>query len=590
MKKVIFFLSIFWYLQNAHAVQIRYTLDFSKAATHYISVTMYVSEWEGDSMIVKLPVWMPGSYMVREYSKNMESVTALSGGNPTKVTKIRKNGWKVDTRGANTVTVTYLYYANELSIRHTYTDESFAFIMPGTICCFVEGFTLQPCTVSITPLPEWKKITTPLNQVGTKPMEVFAPNYDELVDSPIEVGNHQIIEFEAAGIPHEFAIYGNVNIDKNKLVRDTRKIVNACTNVFGENPCKRYVFFSFHYPGGGGGLEHKNSCTLGGNTETFSKETSYRSYLSLVAHEYFHLWNVKRLRPVPLDKFDYDNETYCELLWFAEGFTAYYDDLITYRCEFIKQEEYLRTIEGSLSYIVHTPGNQVQTLDESSFDAWIKYYRPNENSPNSTISYYTKGSMVGLMLDLEIIQRTEGTKNLDTLMRYMYSIYSTQQEKPFTYENVVSAANTVTGTDMSAFFKRWINQSGAEPIASYFEQFGLEYKQTVDSALSWTLGIKGNAVKQGFGVSSVVRNSEAFNKGITAGDIIIYFDGVNTPEKIDSIVKRSENLIFETHVFRRGQTIKLKLEKKFQPVYQIAFAPTKKKNKTVEMWLKKEDE
>ncbi|MBK8846687.1 MAG: M61 family metallopeptidase [Bacteroidetes bacterium] len=589
MKRIIVSTMLFLLAHMAYGIKIRYSLDFAKAATHYISVTMHVTEWAGDSMIIKLPVWMPGSYMVREYSKNIESVAAQVGGKATKVTKVRKNGWKIDTRGANTVTVTYLYYANELNIRQTHTDEGHAFIMPGTICCFVEGFINQPCTLAIVPLSDWKNLSTALEQIANTRFEVVAMDYDELVDSPVEVGNHQVIQFEAQGIPHEFAIYGNVNPDKDKLVRDTRKIIKACTNVFGENPCKRYVFFSHHYPGAGGGLEHKNSCTLAGSTEIFSKDDLYRGHLNLIAHEYFHLWNVKRLRPEPLGPFDYDNENYCELLWFAEGFTAYYDDLITYRCGLVKQDDYLKTVSGSLSYLIHTPGNDVQSLDESGFDAWIKYYRANENSPNSTVSYYTKGGMVGLLLDLEIISRTQGLKNLDTLMRYMYTIYSKQLDKPFSYSDVIAAANTITGTNMSSFFDKWITSTGAVPTASYFDQFGILYKQTIDSALSWTLGIKGNAVRQGFAVTGVTRNSEGFNKGITAGDIIIYFDGVGGPEKIDSLVKVSTNLTFETHVFRRGQTIKLKLEKKFQAVYQIALEPIKKRDKYFDLWLQKED-
>ncbi len=568
------------------ALGIKYSLNFNDAQTHYINVSMRITDINESQLLLKIPVWTPGSYMLREFSKNIESVQAFAGKTNIEIIKTRKNTWQINTTNKKEILVTYSYYANELTVRTCHTDAEHAFINPSNICMYIDGHVDVPSTIEINPYSNWNKISTPLAQVGDNQWTRTATNYDELADSPIEMGNHQTIMFNYDDAEHEIAIFGDVKCDEKKVVNDFKKIIKECVNVFGELPYKRYVFFSQHFAGGGGGLEHKNSCSLQSGINTFDSLSSYKGYLGLVAHEYFHCWNVKRLRPAPLGPFDYDNENYTQLLWIAEGFTAYYDDLLTYRAGFLTEEEYTKAFAGSVSYVLHVPGNNVQSLAESSFDAWIKYYRPNENSQNATISYYTKGSVVAWMLDLEIIKNTKGKKCLDDLMRLMYNKYFKELDRAFTFEDFLQEVNTLVGKDMSPFFEKYVFAASATPDIEELKQGGINLIVTLDSSLSFGSGIKTSGTQGYTKVTSVNRNSAAWQAGINSDDFITQINKVTVKNNFDSLYN-AQPIGSEINftLIRRNHLTSVFATKKMLPVYQVKILPYRENKLYYYKWL-----
>mgnify|MGYP006234023825 CR=1 FL=1 len=393
--------------------EVNYKLKMERPQNHYFQVEMTVNDVEKEEVIVKLPVWSPGSYLVREFSKNLDLVTAVDDkGKALEVKKISKNAWKVSKSKGADFTVKYEVYAFELTVRTSFLDLTHGFVSGPSVFMYVDGLKEKSGNLEIYPYEGFSKITTALPKAGESVASdgsttyTYA-DYDQLVDCPIEIGNQVEFDFDAAGVKHHVGIYGAGNFSIKDLKRDMAKIIEAATDVFGQNPNKDYTFIIHNVTNGQGGLEHVNSTTLSVNRFTYSGN-EYRNFLSLFAHEYFHLWNVKRIRPVELGPFDYDNENYTSLLWVMEGFTSYYDELLLLRAGYYSKEEYLRKLFGTLNYVEGSPGARVQPVAHASFDAWIKAYRPNENSRNTTISYYSKGSVIAAILDAKIITRYKG--------------------------------------------------------------------------------------------------------------------------------------------------------------------------------------
>jgi predicted metalloprotease with PDZ domain len=510
----------------AKAVEINYTVSFPQPQTHYADVIMQMDGCSSEYLDVKMPVWIPGSYMIREFPRFVDVFEAFDkNGRALATEKVDKNTWRVQSSGKASIKVHYQVYAFELSVRTSFVDEEHAFLNGSSIFMFVEEYLKKPVTVTIVPSPSWKVISVALDRVNeSNPWKLKADNYDELVDAPFEIGNHLVFSFVAAGLPHEVAMYGEGNFDVDRLKKDMARIVEECTAVFGNHPCKKYVFFIHNLINGGGGLEHKNSTSIQAGKWGYTNPSSYVGFLSLVAHEYFHLWNVKRLRPVPLGPFNYSEENYTNLLWLAEGFTAYYDDMIVYRCGFTDEAEYLRTIAGSMSYCNNQMGAAYQSLAESSMDAWIKYYRSYENSSNASVSYYTKGSVVGALLDMEIISATNGSKSLDDFMKAMYEEYYLKNDKAFTQTDVMKMVEKLTGKNMDSFFKETVNSTLPLPMDKVVAGLGLSLEDLNKKTTTTFSGINSSASGGKLTVTSIVRNSPAWTSGINVNDELIAID------------------------------------------------------------------
>ncbi|MDZ7936574.1 MAG: hypothetical protein U5M51_16765 [Emticicia sp.] len=350
-----------------------------KPQTHYFDVEMKLSNFDAKTkqqgfLDLKMAVWTPGSYLIREYAKNVESFSVSSDSKAVKSDKINKNTWRVRLlAGINEATVKYRVYANELTVRTSFIDDSHGYINPACVFMYVNDWRQVSSTINIKPYKNWNTISTALKSLGNNTFE--AANLDELIDSPIEIGTQKVLTFELKGIPHKIAMYGEVKMDEAKVTTDFKKVCETAMSVVGEHPCKDYTFLIHNLAIGGGGLEHLNSTTCQTSRMTYSNDRMYQGFMSLIAHEYFHLWNVKRIRPKALGPFDYENENYTHLLWFSEGCTSFYQSYILRRANMMTPEEYLTKYAAEINTIENQPGNQVQSATESSWDAWIKYYR-----------------------------------------------------------------------------------------------------------------------------------------------------------------------------------------------------------------------
>ena len=509
----------------ADAVQISYTVTFPEAQAHYADIEMNIYGLKQSTLDLKMPVWTPGSYLIREFAKNIESFSASSDGKVLPAPKISKNCWRINTEGLPAVTVKYRVYCFEVSVRTSFVDASYGFLSTTGIFIYPDKMLHQPSTIHIVPYKGWAKVSTSLDEVNGDPFTRYSPNYDILFDSPIEVGNQDVFYFDAAGVKYEVCMVGGGNYDKERLKVDMAKIVEQETAVYGENPNKHYVFIVHNYYRGGGGLEHLSSTTLGASRDGYSSEAGYRNFLSLVAHEHFHLWNVKRLRPIVLGPFDYDAENYTTDLWIAEGFTAYYQNLILRHANMYPPDIFLASVAGDIDMLENQPGTKIQSLAESSFDAWIKAYRPNENSINSTISYYTKGAIVGMLLDLEIINDSKEKYSLDDVMKYMYNTYYKQKKRGYTDAEFKQGFEKFAGRALDGFYNDYVY--GLTPIGynKYLGYAGYKLTDELANSNDPTLGINianNNGKKI---VNGILRGSAAWIAGINVNDELTAIDG-----------------------------------------------------------------
>jgi predicted metalloprotease with PDZ domain len=532
---------------SGYAIEVNYKISTPNPHTHYVQVEMEVTNFKGSEMDVKMPVWAPGSYLVREFAKSVEGFKAHTGSKELEVKKVNKNTWRIYKGKKDKATIKYKVYAFELSVRTSYVDVDHAYFNGTSVFMYVKDELDASGILTIVPYQNWKKVNTGLAKKDGSEWVRSYPNYDILVDSPIEIGNQLTFDFMAAGVKHTVAMFGEGNFDIEKLKKDMARIVETTTDIFGFNPNKEYTFIIHNLTNGSGGLEHLNSTTLQVNRWTY-EGSKYEGFLSLVAHEYFHLWNVKRIRPINLGPFNYDGENYTPLLWIMEGFTSYYDELILQRSGDYSKDTYLRKMAGTATRVENQPGNKVLPVAESSLDAWVKLYRPNENSYNTTISYYSKGSLVAMILDLEIINSTNAEKSLDDVLIYLYKEYYEKKGRGFTPEEARTAIEHVAGKKLDEIFDRYINGTETIDYAKYFGYAGLN---VVDANASKNKASFGVFTKKEDGkliVSTVVRNTTAYEGKISVNDEIIAINGMR-------VTKSSLSSVFD--MFAVGEEIEV---------------------------------
>ncbi|WP_234733857.1 M61 family metallopeptidase [Tellurirhabdus bombi] len=578
---------------------IDYTLSMPQPQTHFFEVEMRLSGIDAATNVkkngyvdVKMPVWTPGSYLIREYAKNVEGFQATANGQPVRSEKIRKNTWRIYTN-QEAISILYKVYAYELSVRTSFLDNSHGYLNGASIFLYVDPLRSIPHRVTINPYRDWKNIATGLKKVPNQANTFEASDYDILVDSPIEIGNHRTLSFTAANVPHTVAMYGETTYDEKKVAADMKKVCETATAVFGEHPCQDYTFLVHHTPTGGGGLEHLNSTTLQVRRDAYQKEGTYRNFLSLVAHEYFHLWNVKRLRPKALGPFDYENENYTTQLWVSEGITSFYQNYLLRKANFIEPDTYVKMVAREITDIENQPGIAVQSVAESSFDAWIKGYRPNENSVNSTISYYDKGSVLGSLLNLEILASTKGQKNLDDLMRFMYDEYFKKQKRGFTDNEFQQAAEKIAGRKLTDFFQKYVFSTAPIDYNYFFRPVGLELANMSGAKNDAYLGAITPTTRRADNrqiILAVRRDSPAWNDGLNVGDEILSINGSPVGNDLNAqIASFKPGDTIEVAVNRTGlrQTIKVKLSNNPLVNYQLLSVqnPTAEQKSLYAKWL-----
>jgi predicted metalloprotease with PDZ domain len=545
-----FAVSFFTLQSNTFSQKISYSLSFPAPHTHYGKVLMQVNEAKGQEAVLLMPVWAPGSYLVREFAKNMENCLAKDlKGNLLPMKKLSKNEWQITLPADKSFTFEYDLYAFEMSVRTNFIDESHAYLNPVAAFPLLKGAENKAGLLRIEPFAAWKKISTALEKDNNADFLRKFNNYDELADSPIEIGNHEIFEFTSAGVPHTVAVYGEMPLfdAKQFFTEDFKKITETCTAIFGKNPCQSYTFIVHNLENGSGGLEHKNSTTLQVKRNAYLSESGRIGVLSLAAHEYFHLWNVKRLRPAGIGPFDYSKENYTSLLWFSEGITSYFDELLLYNAGFMSLETLLDGFFSKVNTAEKRPGNKVHSLADASFDAWIKFYRPNENSFNSTCSYYEKGALAGFLLDLEIARRTAGQKNLSGLMRLLYEEFFEKKDTGFTENDLLRVVNAYTQSDLSDFFALCINGTGQPDYEKLFEPAGIGVKKVNIRKKNWGAQLKDENGK--IVIATLSRETLLYHAGLSVQDEIVAVNGF----RLKSI---SEWLFWENN-FKEGEKCKI---------------------------------
>ena len=576
MRRILLFFSMVFMTSSTLIAQehIKFEVSFKEPQAHYVEVSMHISNLKRDYVDLRMPVWSPGSYLIREYPKNVEGFSARANGEEVASEKTNKNTWRVHTKGQSTIEVSYRVYAFEVSVRTSFVDASHAFLSPTGVFMFIDEQLDLPAEVEVKPYGQWASISTGLPKVEGKSNTFYAENFDILFDSPIEVGNQDIFYFNAAGVQYEVAMVGGGNYDKEKLKKDMATIVEAQTAIYGENPNERYVFIVHNYHSGGGGLEHLNSTVLGASRFAYNTGQGYKSFLGLVAHEHFHLWNVKRLRPENIGPFDYSVENYTPNLWISEGFTAYYDNHTLRRCGFYRQKEYLDVLANDIASVENRPGNLVQPLSSSSFDAWIKQYRPDENSYNTTVTYYTKGAIIAMLLDLGILDATKGEKRLDDVMKAMYNKYYLDENRGFTRAEFEAMVAQVAGVSLSDVFA-YVDVATPIDYNKYLNLAGLQLVGVSASTQGTTIGMRVSTRDGRAYVSTVYRGGGAWDGGLNVGDELIAIDGFRVQdyrsdiERVLADAKLGSTLEFL--ISRDGRMMELSIEvrKETQKSYVI---------------------
>jgi predicted metalloprotease with PDZ domain len=507
---------------------IRYTVSFPAPHTHYVEVEASVPTDGRAQIDLMMAVWTPGSYMVREYARHVEAFTAR---NPARallpIEKTRKNRWRVTTSGVATVWLRYRVYAHEMSVRTNWVDEEFALLNGApTFITLLESPSRRRHEVRILLPPRWSKSFSGM-AAGPGENTYVAADYDTLVDSPILAGTPSVYEFAAGGKPHylvDFREWGVWN--GPQAVQDLAKAAGAAARFWGDVPFDRYYFFNI-IGAPVNALEHKNSTVLNVPREATATRAGHLQWLSTAAHEYFHAWNVKRLRPAELGPFDYENEVYTKALWFAEGITDYYADLLLSRGGVATRDEYLDALSAQIRSLQTTPGRLEQSAEMASFDAWIKYYRQDENTANSAISYYVKGAVIGFVLDAKLRRMTNGAKSLDDVMRLMYTRFS--HDRGFSSDDIRGTIVEVAGGAHEREIRDWLErvlETTAElDYSEALEWFGLRMTTPPEAPKAW-LGVatRTDANQRTF-VGEVRRGSPAFAAGVSSGDEVIDLNG-----------------------------------------------------------------
>jgi len=516
-------------MKNLSSSQFNYRLSIPEPENHLLEVELAIADWQGEFIDLKLPVWTPGSYLVREYAKHLQDFEATDAmGHPLSWQKISKNHWQVkcarnsDHSQDTTIKIRYRLFCNELTVRTNHIDRTHAFLTGAAVFMYVTEHQQQSYTVEIGEIQENWQIATALPAIENATHTFYAKDFDTLVDSPFEIGMHQRYEFTVLDKPHSFVVWGQHNADMQRVVKDTVAIVAVEAEIFGGLPYDRYDFI-LHAGNGFGGLEHKNSTVLLYNRLNFRKEESYLQFMNLVAHEFFHTWNVKRIRPQALEKFDYDNENYTSSLWFSEGTTSYYDQIFPLRAGLYDAKHYLKLVSKAIARLQTTFGRNVQSLYDSSFDTWIKLYRPDPNTHNNQISYYLKGELVSMLLDLLIRSQTNNRRSLDQVMQIMWERFG-KEEIGFSEGELHEVIETVAGADLSNFWNDYLYGTKELDYNYYLEPFGLELRTSRQD-----IPFTGMTLKTKNGLAEVEKvefGSPAQKAGLSTGDIVIAIAGI----------------------------------------------------------------
>ncbi|MGO1159231.1 M61 family metallopeptidase [Acinetobacter lwoffii] len=541
---------------------LHYQIEFDDYRQHLIHVT--VRFLADPTQVLSLPTWIPGSYLIREFSKHIEAVKAYDeDGRQLQIQKFEKNKWRLFNTDHELITVEYDVYAYDLSVRGAYVDQNRLYVNPACACLGLEGQENKEIELEIF-LPDELKHFQLASGMKAKSLvrgrfTLKAKNYAELIDAPFELAEQTRFSFEANGIPHEFVVSGKHAMNAARMQQDIEKICATEISMFGSAPFTDYTFMTMATGNSYGGLEHPNSTSLISPRDDLPKANEpeepskdYQRFLGLCSHEYFHSWLVKFIRPENFVNYDLNREGYTSLLWIFEGFTSYYDDLILLRSGVINQESYITLLKAQIDRYLQNPGRAIQSVSESSFDAWVKFYRQDENSNNAGTSYYNKGCLVALCLDLGLHLRGS---SLDAVMRRLYE--NAQKGVQVHERTIFELCKELTGDDWSEQINHLINTKDELPLDQLFPEFGMAYSLKNDKSLPF--GLKLADKPEGVLVQSARREGAAVLAGLSANDVIIAIDGLKATTKlVESYAKQQGT--FTVYAFRRDELMTFEVQ------------------------------
>ncbi|MDR2111810.1 MAG: PDZ domain-containing protein, partial [Candidatus Accumulibacter sp.] len=554
---------------------IHYAIRPAHPAAHRFTVSCTVAAPDPAGQRFALPAWIPGSYLIRDFARHIVAIHADAGGKSVRLDKLDKHTWRAaPVRKGAALTVTCEIHAEDLSVRTAHLDSTHAFFNGANVFLRVFGQESLPCLVDLR-RPEgkdfaaWRVATSLPVAAGEKRCarrHAFglyrAENYDELIDHPVEMGSFTLIAFEACGIAHEIAVTGRHDCDPERLTADLRRVCEWQLRFFGEPaPMARYVFLVTVVGEAYGGLEHRASTALlcARNDLPYpgmkGLPEAYRTFLGLCSHEYFHAWNVKRIKPAAFTPYDLDRENYTTQLWAFEGITSYYDDLALLRSGVITLRDWLDLVSATIGKVMRVPGRLRQSLAESSFDAWSKFYRPDENTPNVVVSYYAKGALAALALDLTLRHGTRGRVSLDDVMRALWRRFG-QTGIGVGDDDIRLIAEELSGLDLERFFARTIHGTRDIPLPRLLAPFGI--RLTWEKARTPALGVKIEEKGGGVRLATVYDGGPAQRAGLSAGDILVAVDGLRvTVKNIDTLLgRRQPGDTLAIHAFRRDELMR----------------------------------
>jgi predicted metalloprotease with PDZ domain len=556
---------------------VEYTIVPIDPAAHLFGVSLTVRTPSAEGQLFSLPAWIPGSYMIREFARNIVRIQAQSGGRKIAIEKLDKHTWRA-APSDGPVVLHYEVYAWDLSVRAAHLDQTHGFFNGTSVFLRVHGMEEAPHVVDIQrpegPAYESWRVATALRELKAKRYGFglyAADNYDELIDHPVEMGSFALATFNAHGVPHDIVITGQVpKLDMARLASDLKKVCEAQIALFEPKtrraPMDRYVFMTLAVGDGYGGLEHRAStaliCSRNDLPVQGQKDMSdgYRTFLGLCSHEYFHTWNVKRIKPATFAPYDLKSEGYTSLLWLFEGFTSYYDDLMLVRSGLIDEQQYCKLVAKTANSVLRGSGRNKQSVAESSFDAWVKYYRQDENAPNAVVSYYAKGSLVALAFDLTIREGTGGKKSLDDVMRALWQrhgkhFFEGRKEGLGISESDAEAIfDEVTGLKLRKLFDRYVRGTEDIPLDKLLAPFGITASDNRKNAKP-SLGVRTTREANDCKLANVYEGGPAHRAGLSAGDLLIAMDGLRvTPTNLDGLLSRyAVGDVVTVHVFRRDE-------------------------------------
>jgi len=559
---------------------IRYQISSRNPGSHYFDVSIRIDEPDPAGQQLRLPNWIPGSYMIRDFARNLLDLAACDQAGQVAIEQIDKSNWRVAScRGE--LTVTYKVYANDLSVRAAYLDHTRGYYNGSSVFVEILGQGDRPCEVLIEKPAadcsvDWQLATS----LKRKQAEAFAfglyeaLDYDDLIDHPVEMSAFTRIAFDACGVPHDIILTGRFECDQARLASDLKTICEHHIRFFGEPAPMDYYQFQVLVVGEGyGGLEHRASTSLIASRASLPKpgqsgvDDDYRDFLGLCSHEYFHTWNVKRIKPEVYRPYDLQQEVYTDLLWAFEGITSYYDDLALLRCGLIEVDSYLELLAQTMTRVQRGLGRSRQSAAESSFNAWTKFYKQDENAANAIVSYYAKGCLIAACIDLKMREMTDGEQNLDVVMRRLWQSYL-EQGKGVEPDSIQQLVSEVTGVDLGSFLDELIYGTGELPLPELLASVAIEVVQRVAKNPQDKGGkdIEGDLPGVDFGallkdsesglvIQRVVEDGAAQSSGLSAGDQIIAVDGLklNLAQLEKKVLRASPEDTWRVHAFRRDE-------------------------------------